>query len=237
LAGLSVALIATGCVVQQTRSGQYQFGIDADALLGSKLRTFNSVQGPVTIRRNSDGSYGMRLENRLQVLRLGRFDDLQVVQVSEGAENTAVVLRTARDNGNCPNYRLVNISRDKVGEVTLQNRCNEIDIEEAAGKLAMRQSVEARARWWHWEDGRFSTSVERPAPRQPARQVPETTVAGPQPSGPKVAPPPRPEWRPPTQNVRTSSDRPVPRLPPPPSNAERTSVEIVRVNLVDEEPQ
>lgn len=235
IAAIGMALMTTGCVVHQTRSGQIQIGIDADVLLGTKVRTFNSVQGPVTIRRNTDGTYGMRIENRFQVLRLGRYGELQVVAVSEGAQNTAVVLRTASANGSCPNYRLVNISRDNVGEVRLRNGCKEIDVEESGGKLAMRQSVDARARWWHWEDGRFNTSVERTVPRPATRQTSGPTVA----SSPPVqarAEPPQP-WRPPSGDAGTTTVGAAPRLPSPPANADQTSVEIVRVNLIDEKPQ
>jgi len=235
IAAIGVAIMTTGCVVHQTRSGQIQFGIDADALLGTKVRTFNSVQGPVTVRRNTDGTYGMRIENRFQVLRLGRHDELQVITVSEGAQNTAVVLRAVSANGSCPSYRLVNISRDNVGEVRLQNGCKEIDFEESGGKLAMRQSVDSRARWWHWEDGRFNTSVERSVPRQAARQPSRSTVASTEAVQARAEP--SQPWRPPSSEAGTSTVGAAPRLPPPPANADRTSVEIVRVNLVDETPR
>jgi len=233
LLGLSV--LSTGCVVTQTRGGQIQFGIDADAVLGTKVRAFETVQGPAVVRRNTDGSYGLRLERKLKVLRLGRHDDLQVVTVTQGQDNTAILLRTISGSIGCPAYRLVNVSRQGVGDVRLPNNCKEVDFEERDGQLAMRQRVDNRARWWHWDEGRFNTSVESAQPTRssrPARVAESNRSAT---AGQPAQPLPQSAWRPQANPTPRTQRAVAPSLPPAPPRSQQQSVPVVRVNLVDDE--
>lgn len=177
-AALLVAAALSGCVVTQTRDGQYQFGI---VELGHTVAEFQSTGGPTRLRRHVDGSYGLYFPRQLSQYRIGKYDSISLVAQHTDGDRTAALLERTR--GNCVDYELVTITRDKVGRNSIRSGCqSRLDAAVVDGKLVMRERVDERARLWVWSQDGIRTGREaapKPvaAPSRPAPAAPRRTTA------------------------------------------------------------
>lgn len=109
LVGVSALLALTGCVVHQTRSGDFQFGFIEP---GSTISQFQSANGLVRVRRHFDGNHSIRFSDRLTVYNLPRANSWRVVEVLNVPGKTAVLLQGQKNN--CSDYELLTITNGNV---------------------------------------------------------------------------------------------------------------------------
>lgn len=192
LVPLLAAAVLTGCVVTQTRDGQYQFGI---VELGQTVAEFQSAGGPTRLRRHVDGSYGLYFPRQFSQYRIGKYDSISLVAQHTDGDKTAALLERTR--GSCVDYELVTITRDQVGKNSIRSGCqSRLDAAVVDGKLVMRERVDDRARLWMWSQDGIRTG------REPAPQ-PIAAPSRPTPAAPR----------------RTAVPHPAPARQPPPARA------------------
>ena len=109
LAGAFALLALTGCVVHQTRSGQFEFGFIEP---GATISQFQSANGLVRFRRHFDGAYSLRFSDKLTVYNLPRANSWRVVEVLNVPGKTAVLLESQRRN--CRDYEMLTITNGHV---------------------------------------------------------------------------------------------------------------------------
>lgn len=154
------ACLLSGCVVTQTRDGNYNFGfVD----LGQTTAEFPSASGPARLRRHADGTYGLYFPSRMSQYRMGRFDHVTLVAHHSDGDRTAALLE--RRQGNCVNYELVTITANQVGRNPISTSCQtRLDAGVVEGRLVMRERVDSRARLWVWSRDGVRSGREAPVP-------------------------------------------------------------------------
>lgn len=224
LATLLIAALLTGCVVTQSRDGRYQFGFVEP---GQTVAEFPSAGGPSRLRRHFDGTYGLYFPQQLSQYRIGKYDDIQLVAHHTDGGKTAALVERRR--GNCVDYELITITRDRVGKNAIRSGCqSRLDAAVVDGKLVMRERVDARARLWVWShDGirtarepapqRVATPAQRPSQSPSQRTARSAPAPAPRPStraasAPAAAPPraaPAAIRLPPAGSISREAEQPV----------------------------
>ncbi|MGH8463072.1 MAG: hypothetical protein ACRER5_02930 [Pseudomonas sp.] len=181
---LAAALLPalTGCVVSQTRSGEYQFGfIDP----GTTVAQFDSANGAVRLRRHLDGTYGLRFSDKLTVYKMGAYDNIRLMQThTVGGQTAALFERRRRD---CVDYELLTITNGNVDKYSIRPGCDSgVEVGVAGERMIIREDTDGLARFWIWGTGGVERGRERPtartrsnnygplnpAPRAPAPRAP-----------------------------------------------------------------
>lgn len=154
------ACLLSGCVVTQTRDGNYNFGfVD----VGQTTAEFPSASGPARVRRHMDGTYGLYFPSRMSQYRMGQFDHVTLVAHHSDGDRTAALLERRR--GTCVSYELVTITANQVGRNPISTGCQtRLDAGVVDGRLVMRERVESSARLWVWSRDGMRSGREAPVP-------------------------------------------------------------------------
>lgn len=201
LAALVPALAA--CTVSQTRSGQYQLGFIE---VGATVAQFQTANGAARIRKHTDGTWSLRFSDKLTQYRMGRFDDVRMIQSRQTPGKTAALLEFRQDG--CTFYELLTITNNNVDRHTLRPGCNarvEVGIE--GDRMIVREAVDGLARFWIWSPTGVVHGRERPAARAIVTAPPPAQAPRPVPR--QHAPQPRqtPQSRKPAPSATPASAR------------------------------
>ena len=194
---LLAALLSTGCVVSQTRSG-VSFGFMDP---GTTIAEFQSANGKARLRRHLDGGFSLRFPDKLSQYQMGSFDDVRLVTRHEAGGRTAVLFERRR--GDCIDYELVTIANDEVGRNDIGSGCNRpLDAGVVDGLLVIREVTDSPARFWIWSAAGLSTGRESriATPRNESVDRRRSTQAPSRPSSKGVPSPARTSTATPTKS-------------------------------------
>lgn len=185
---LAAALVPAlaACTVSQTRSGQIQVGVID---FGSTVAQFQTANGSARIRKHVDGTWGLRFSDKLNQYKMGRFDDVRLIESHQAPGKTAALLEFRQHNG-CTFYELLTITNNNVDRHTLRPGCNVgVEVGLQGDRMIVREAVEGLARFWIWSPNGVVHGREKPAARTIATVPPPAQA--PRPAPRQQAPQPR----------------------------------------------
>lgn len=216
----------TGCVVSQTRGGQYQFGfIDP----GTTVAHFHSSNGAVRLRRHLDGTWGLRFSDKLTVYKMGAFDGIRLMETNTVGGQTAALFERRR-NG-CVDYELLTITDGNVDKYPIRPGCNsKVEAGLAGDRMVIREDVIGPARFWIWSPLGVERGRERPAATtRPGGYRPIGATPPPRPSTARVSHPPSAA---PVRAPQRPPEAPVTPITVPAGAIETEVIQPTRVVLV-----
>lgn len=175
--GMAAAmLVLGGCVVTQSRNGDFNFGFIEP---GTTVAQFQTANGATRLRRHHDGKWSLRFSDKLTVYNMGAYDDVQVVKTHTTGGRSGVLLQRRR-NG-CTDYELLTVAGgNQVGRNAIHTGCGtRLQAAVVDDRLLVREQVDERAQFWIWGPDGVRYGREPAPQRASARPATPTRQAAP----------------------------------------------------------